>query len=190
MAETSEKSREQNLTKSDVIDILDRNIGFIRDCDNKASIVLGIFGIILTITITTDRINSIASIFSSAVVCASVYSYLYLLLMIGAIITTFYGLFRIIIVLNAQVDFSKDAGLDMDSKIFFKHIAKNDNYLAYKAKLLNMTNEEFINDISSQIFINAKICDEKYRNYKCGLKLALIGFLIFIVLWIIGVIMF
>jgi hypothetical protein len=190
MTEIPENNREQTITKFDAIDILDRTIGFVRNCDNKVAVFLGIFGIILTITITTGGINNLALIVNSAIADMSFYNVFYLPLMIGAILTLFFGLFRIIKVLDVQVDFSENAGLDMDSKIFFKYISKNNNYIAYKTKLLNMTNEEFINDISSQIYINACICNEKYRNYKCGLKMSLSGFSLFVVLWIIGAIMF
>ena len=51
--------------KSDALDILDRTIDFVRTFDNKASIFLGFFGVILTIILTTEGANNLISIITS-----------------------------------------------------------------------------------------------------------------------------
>lgn len=63
------------------------------------------------------------------------------------------GLSQIIKVLGVKIDSSAEDGLDGDSKIFFEHIQKS-NYLGYKDKLLATTEEAFLNDVISQIYIN------------------------------------
>lgn len=190
MTGLQENIKEQTIDESDAIDILDRTIDFVRNCDNKASIFLGIFGVVLTIVLTTDGVNNLVSIFDSAITQTSFCNVLYLLLMAGSVIITSFGLTQIVRVLGVKVDFSKEEGLDTDSKIFFEHITKNTNYLTYKTKLSNISDKEFLNDITSQIYINSCICSEKYKNYKCGLKWSLIGFSAFITLWTIGTILF
>jgi hypothetical protein len=113
--------------------------------------------------------------------------------MIVSVFCTVYGVFRIMKVLGVQIDkkkYVKEKELDLDSKIFFDHISKNANYLIYKEKLLKMSDEDFINDIISQIYINSVICSDKYKNYKCGFKYSLIGFCAFIFLWIVGIFIF
>ena len=42
--------------------ILDRNIGFITNCDNKSSIVLASFGVLLAIILTNEGLNEIFNI--------------------------------------------------------------------------------------------------------------------------------
>ena len=190
MIELLEKTKSQTIDKSDAIDILDRTIDFVRNCDNKASIFLGIFGIILTILLTTEGVNNLVSIFNTAIAQISFCNIVYLVLTVASVIITLFGLSQIVRVLGAQVDFPKKEGLDNDSKIFFGHIAKNTNYISYRTKLLNVTDEEFINDIVSEIYINSCICSSKYKKYKCGLKWSLIGFFAFIVLWMSGTIFF
>lgn len=37
--------------------ILDRNIGFVTNCDNKTSIVLATFGVLLAIILTNEGVN-------------------------------------------------------------------------------------------------------------------------------------
>ena len=190
MAKLKEEIEERVIDKADAIDVLDRTIDFVRNCDNKASILLGIFGVVFTIILTADGINNLADIFSAAATQMSFCKAIYLTLMAAAIVVIIFGLSQIIRVLNARVDFSKKEGIDNDSKIFFEHIRKNTSYLAYKTKLLNMTDEEFLNDITSQIYINSCICSDKYKNYKRGLTWSIVGFAAFIVLWAVGIIIF
>lgn len=183
------KDKARYLGKSDALDILDRTIDFIRNCDNKASIFLGIFGVILTIVLTTDGLNNLMSIIQAVFKQKSFCKVLYLLMISGTAITTMIGLSQVVRVLGVQVDFSSEEGLDGDSKIFFEHISKN-KFSCYKKKFLTATEDEFLNDIISQIYINSCICRNKYRYYKFGLKWTLIGFCGFIVLWAIGVVIF
>lgn len=179
------KNQTQCVDKADALDILDRTIDFVRNCDNKASVFLGTFGVILTIVLTTDGLDNLMSIIRTAIAQKTFCNALYLIMMIGFIIAMIFGVSQILKVLGVKIDSSAEDGLDGDSKIFFEHIRKS-NYLGYKKKLLATTEDVFLNDIISQIYINSCICHDKYENYKCGLKWTLIGFCGFSVLWIIG----
>lgn len=190
MVELQEKTKSQTIEKADAIDILDRTIDFIRNCDNKASIILGIFGIIFTILLTTDGINNLVTVIKTAIIQISFCNIVYLIFLAASMIITLFGLSQIVRVLGAQVDFPNEDGLDNDSKIFFGHIAKNTGYISYRTKLLNITNDEFINDIISEIYINSNICNSKYKRYKCGLKWSIVGFFTFVAIWVCGVILF
>lgn len=55
------------MDKADALDILDRTIDFVRNCDNKASIFLGTFGVILTIVLTTEGLNNLILIVRTAI---------------------------------------------------------------------------------------------------------------------------
>jgi len=177
------------LKKTDLIDILDRTIGFIRNCDNKAAIFLGTVGVILTIVLTTDGLSSLLSIINSAIKQKSFFAILYLLTMFCAIISILFGLSQMIKVLDATIGFPSKAGLEENSVIFFEPISNN-KYLEYKKRIYRTTEEEFLNDITSEIYINACICSGKYKNYKHGLRWTLCGFCVFMVFWAIGTIFF
>ncbi|MGI6252280.1 MAG: hypothetical protein ACOYJV_02480, partial [Aminivibrio sp.] len=54
------------IKKEDAIDILDRIIGFVNNCDSKSSIILGVFGAVITLVFSTDGIAEIRRIFETA----------------------------------------------------------------------------------------------------------------------------
>ncbi len=177
------------IDKDAALDILDRTIDFTRNSENKASIFLGIFGVILTIFLSTEGIRSIKSVVHSATIHLTFCNILYLMAFFAFICATIYGLFKMLKVLDVNVETPNDVGLCNDTKIFFEHIRKN-QYLDYKNKLLTLSQDEMISEISSQIYINSCICSEKYSNYKIGLRCTVAGFSGFLVLWIIGTIIF
>ena len=76
--------------------------------------------------------------------------------------------------------------MNLTSLMYFHNIAKYNTYNDYKNKVLNATNDEFFNDILSQIYLNSKICTEKYENYNKGLILSIKGAIVFVILWAIG----
>lgn len=182
-------TKEKCLDKTDGLDILDRTIDFIRNCENKASIFLGAFGVILTILLTTEGIDNLRAIIHAAIAQLTFCNILYLLMFSAFAGMMIYGLSQIIKVLGVNIDPPKEEGLDTDSKIFFEHISKN-KYRDYKKKLFNLSDEEFLSDITSQIYINSCICSDKYKYYKSGLKWTIVGFCGFLALWIIGIIIY
>lgn len=46
---------------------LDRNINFITNCDNKTSIVLATFGVLLTIILTNEGLNELFNIIKTCI---------------------------------------------------------------------------------------------------------------------------
>ena len=177
------------IDKDAALNILDRTIDFTRNSENKASIFLGIFGVILTIFLSTEGIRNIKSIIYSAVIHPTFCNILYLMVFFASICVTIYGLFKMLKVLDVNVETPNNEGLCNDTKIFFEHIRKN-QYLDYKDKLLTLSQDEMISEIASQIYINSCICSEKYSNYKIGLRCTVVGFSGFLVLWTIGTIIF
>jgi len=177
------------IDKSDAFNILDRIIGFIRNCDNKSFIILGIFGGIATIILTSDLKDSLIKIYKSAYAKDTFCSDFYLLLLIAPAFLALYGIYKILKVLDVQLSDEKykiEEELELDSKIYFYKISNNAEYIKYKNKILEVSEEGLLNDILSQIYINSKICKNKYDNYKIGFKCSILSFLAFVILWIIG----
>ena len=169
---------------------LERNIGFITNCDNKTSIVLASFGVLLAIILTNEVINEIFHIVNTCIAMKTFCSILFLLCSAGAVFVMLLGMFNLGSVLVAKT--SEEAmGRDNErSCIFFSGIAKNDDYNTYNQKFLAMDRDGLLNDLIEQIYINADIASTKYASYNRGLRRTAIGFLSFIVLLLIGIFIF
>lgn len=190
----SEKTIEQeaSISKEEAIDILDRIIGFISSCDNKASIVLGTLGVILSIMLLSDEIKYLSSAIRTASQTRGFFDVFFILMLMLTVILIAYGIYRLLNVLIART-----ANKVHDSKIFcfdsllyFNEIAKNETYEIYKEKLLKYNKADLLNDVISQIYINSIICKRKYENYNIGTKISMIGLAGFILLWVAGFIIY
>ena len=184
----SKNINDLNIRREDALDILDRTIGFINSCDNKAATVLGFFGVIIALIFTFDGISSITEIIGCLIRNVSFFYVLFLVFWFASLIVFGYGIYKLLSVLFAKIDCSDmmEDDFEMDSKIFFGDIAKNVTFKLYKKKLLSCDSEMIINDIISQIYINSVICQRKFNRYNNGLRSVLLGFVCFTILWIIG----
>ena len=184
----SNQRNDIGINKNDALNSLDRIISFINICDNKASIMLGVFGVIITLICTTGAINEIIRILDAATKSTLFYNIIYTTLLLASIAAIFIGLYKFISVLLAKTKTNdiKQNGIDLDSKIYFGHIAKTKSYEQYKKKVLSCDYDAFINDITSQIYINALICDSKFKKYNLGFMFSATGLVSFLFLWILG----
>lgn len=166
---------------------LDCNIGFVTNCDNKTSIVLAAFGVLLAIILTNEGLNEIFNIVKTCIEVKSKYHIFYLICFTGAIFLLVWGMFNLGSVLVAKTSEETLGRKDESSRIFFAGIRKNGNYVAYKQKFYAMNKEDFLNDLIEQIYINANIASIKYATYNLGLKRTIIGFILFVTLLLIGI---
>ncbi len=165
---------------------LDRNIDFITNCDNKASIVLAVLGVLLSIILSGDgRIKKMLSIVRNCWKLRNFASCLYLFILLGGIICTAIGVFRLGLVLKANITEKTGVNNNLTSRIFFSGIISKD-YSAYHDAFSKMTKEDLLKDLTEEIYINAQIATTKYGRYKWGMRLAGIGFVVFVVSLIIG----
>lgn len=178
------------IKKDDLNQILDRTIGWIENCDTKASIVLGGLGIAISILFTFDYTEKILEILNRIFEAISFCNVLYLSFFFASLGILIYGgycLFCVLIARTNTKDFSA-RGITTDSAIFFGSIASNATYQMYKDKLEAINDVNFEDDISSQIYICSLICQEKFKNYKKGLICSVGGFAMFILMLLIGMI--
>ncbi|MGN8968081.1 hypothetical protein [Intestinimonas sp. HCP28S3_D6] len=166
---------------------LDRNIGFVTNCDNKTSIVLAAFGVLLAIILTNEGLNEIFTIVKACIASKTFCSILYLLCFAGAIFSMVLGMFNLGSVLVAKTSEEAIGRKDENSRIFFAGIRKNGNYNTYQQKFCAMSKEDFLNDLIEQIYINADIASIKYATYNRGLRRTIVGFIFFVVLLLIGI---
>lgn len=82
-------------------------------------------------------------------------------------------------------DTYKQDGLVTKSNIFWNSIS-NQEYIDFYKNVSDLDEVNLFKDISSQIFINSKICTEKFENYNKGVKYIVISIIIFFTYTIIG----
>ena len=168
---------------NDAIATLDRNIAFVSNCDNKTSIVLTAMGVFLTIILTNDGLVTIFNIVKTCISQKNFCNILFLLCFIVSIGVLLFGFYNLCSVLIARTKNTASS----NSNIFFSGIIKNGNRVAYRGKFITMTQEEYLDDLISEIYINAEIATIKYRKYNVGFKCSTIGFIAFVVMLLIGI---
>lgn len=165
---------------------LDRNISFISSCDNKASIILTAIGVFFTIILTSDGLKKVFYIVNHCINEKSFWSIFYLVLFAGVCITLALGIFYLSTVLIARTT-EKNTDDEYNSLIFFSGIKKSCNYTTYMNNFCLMSKEALLYDLIRQIYINADIASIKYANYNLGLKCTITGFILFLLLLIVGI---
>lgn len=166
---------------------LERNIGFIANCDNKTSIALAAFGVLLAIILTNEGINKIFDIIKTCIQIKTFCSMFYLAYFAVAIFVMLWGMFNLGNVLIAKTSEESIGRKDEKSCIFFAGIRKSGNYKTYNQRFCAMSKEDLLNDLIEQIYINADIASIKYAIYNLGLKRTIIGFIMFVALLLVGI---
>lgn len=176
--------------KEELLEQLDRHLDWIKSCDTKTSIVLGVIGIFLTIFASDSSINIISLVFSGIIQNLNFSNLLYLIFFTFSLSVFVYGVFNLISVLIPRLSKEVEvySGTYKDSLYFFESIAKN-TFPEYKEKMGKRNEEDEVFDIASQIFINAQICTIKYSQYKKGIKFSFLGIAGVLILYVIGTIL-
>ena len=184
-------SPKENLTHK--IDIatqtLERNIGFINSCDTKTSIVLTSIGALLTIILTNDGLSSIFRIISSSISSKTFCDILYILGFLTSVGMLVLGIWNLVSVLIAKIEplTNSKKPSAVSSMIFFNGILNVGDKAVYRNKFLAMKDEALLDDLISEIYINAEIAKQKYCYYNLGLKLTVWGFALFILMLLAGI---
>ena len=167
---------------------LDRIIKWIENCDSKASTILNVEGIILSVFLVTDYIRKIYTIFKYMTDKLNIWTGLYLLIFISSISMILIGTTVLIRVLNAKINPNEylTKGVKKDSLIYFASIAENESLESYSIKIKDCSPKEMEDDIISQIYICSLICKVKFDLYKKGVVIVQSGFVIFMITLIIG----
>lgn len=186
------KEKNSNNTKPNIdyqIEIttqtLERNLGFISNCDNKASIVLTAVGVLLTIILTSEGLASIKDILKKSLSQITFLNFIYMFVFFSSVIILLSGILFLISVLIARSGISETKG-SKNSLIFFGGINSFNKIANYEKAIKKMDKKDLLDDLISQIYINSKIATKKYRRYNLGLKFTVIGFFLFIGVILLG----
>lgn len=188
---TKDKNNEIILDYSEHIDskintaitTLERNITFVSNCDNKTSIVLTAMGVLLTIILTNDGMVTIFSIVKSCITQKNFCTIFYMVCFAISIGVLLFGFYNLCSVLMAR---TKNP-TSLKSRIFFSGIIENGNKISYRERFLSMTQEEYLDELIAEIYINAEIATIKYKKFNVGFKSSIIGFIAFIIMLLIGI---
>lgn len=176
-------NQQRTVSVNEAKDILDRCIVFIGNCDNKSSIVLSLVGIIVAIVFSDDRVAKYIAVSKTVFQFRHWFDCLFFIGGVAALLSLFAGIFHLIWSLKAKV---QTIPAQADSVLYFGAIAKNSTFDAYKKKVIAIDNEDLVNDYIKQIYINSRICSNKYQNYNRGLILSVIGVFLIILLTVAG----
>lgn len=159
---------------------------WINNCDSKASILLALIGVILSIAFTSDYIlggieglaKDVVSLVKgtgNSCACASLFILAVLGLSIGFFIDSIRNL---LLVLYARLDDSRDR--ENPSISFYRSIGAKP-YDEYKALIENISDDDFTEDKLRQVYDCSKICTSKFNFYNEGIKSMKIGLVFFAV---------
>ncbi|MBU3188778.1 hypothetical protein K9O30_06335 [Clostridium bowmanii] len=176
--------------KDDLYQTLDRINLWIENSDTKTSIAIGAIGVVFAILLSKDYAVKFKNIIISMINSKNFFSFLYLAVLGISIYVICKGCHYLFKVLVPRTDMNlyKESGIKVDSSIFFSTIANTRSYKDFKKIIGKSTKAVQRNDLISQIYICSKICDLKFKNYKRGITLVSVGFIIFVIVIIIGLI--
>lgn len=178
--------------KNNLIERLDRILDWIKSCDTKASIVIAGIGVTLTVLTSSNSLNGLKKVITSLFSNVNFSNFLFLLFLVAALGCIFFGVVNLILVLVPRLNKfgSKLSGTKSSSLYYFGKISEID-YNSFKQNIereINTSDE--IEDLLSQIYINANICTVKYSYYRRGIIFSFTGLVAFIILYLVGLFLF
>lgn len=187
---------EQNrkYSKEDAYKTLDMINMWIGNADTKISYSLTFIGVLLGFFLTGSKpiklSETISQIYSNGLQILKLKEIIILVLICAFTATSITAIVFLYKALKGRIDpkVYEEDGLITNSNIFWQTISKK-SYVDFHNSINALNQENLIKEISSQVFINSKICTKKFENYNEGVKYIVISVIIFFVYKIIGYIM-
>lgn len=175
---------------------LNRIIEWVKTCDNKATTLLSITALVLTILLAGDYIMTgmqtiISSAYDPKLTEPSVCGIIAVICFVLSVLLLLASLVCCILVVRAKISENqrKQPDIKTDSLIHFHNISQL-KYSQYKQALDAESDEDYIEDLKSQIYINASRCKEKFDTYNravwllCGAIPSALVYILFTVLFL------
>ena len=147
---------------------------WISNCDTKSSFILTFYGVVLTIIFTSEVGREMTNTFCYSIAKDINYEYvkncLLLLVTIGFFITSAVTFYQIYLTLKGRIDpkIYQQNLLKTNSNVFFGSIASK-TFEDFENQSNNELDSIYLNDLNSQVFINANIVTEKFKHYNKSL---------------------
>lgn len=153
---------------------LERVISWINSCDQKTGIILGIIGVMFSLMLSLDYLSRFKAIVINLL---NIKCYVLITILSGALICLVIGILYLIATLVPRIDSDvyREKRLNTKSKIFFNTISQNKSYAEYYNSFINLSEQDYLNDLLSQIYINSKIASKKHKFYDTGLKCTIVS---------------
>jgi hypothetical protein len=173
----------------DKINTLDRMIGWVENCDTKATVMTALVGVFVSVIFTssfiTDSLHKLVAPISIYWKTGSGYFNLFcavkLVIFIGMTTCFLFALFALLKSLTAKTSSKQtgDSHVKTHSLIHYGSIQMK-SYNDFKSNTLSETEEDILEDVLSQIYINSKRCQEKFDDYNKSIKFIRIGIVLFV----------
>ena len=159
--------------------ILNRNLQFISNCDQKIAICLALLGGLLAFFLHKDNCEALSSILKILLDSLSGVQCLYIVLFGAALLSCVGAMICFVIALYARI------GKNNSNVEFFSCINSISQEGLEKA-MKNRTAQQKEDATIQQLYINYQIANKKYKAFNLGLIFALIGLILFIVSHLFG----
>ena len=150
---------ETQRTHNEMVEILDRNTAWIENCDNKASIILGVIGVVAGIFLATDYVGKLYNIilFMVSKDHLSIWSIVYILIIASSVVGMVVGCLFLIKVLvpSYKMEEYQKRGINSHSVVHYASIAKHKTFTKFRNKLVRLSDEAMMEDLAEQIYICA-----------------------------------
>lgn len=141
---------------------------WIKAADNKANFLVALYSVILaSLFVQIGDYIKIVKDFNCGIVLILIS--FFLLLTIVFIGKSFWHFYRVIHPRIKSKEYIKDGPT---SNIFWNDIAMRE-FGEFRASVGKIDDESFLIDVLSQVYINSKICDKKFKNVKAAYNLIL-----------------
>lgn len=174
--------------KQDAYKTLDTVNMWINNCDSKASILLGFYGVIISIFLLSDCIVFIRNCFNNIIQTSKICGIIYITLSIIFPVLFAIGIFQLAMVIVPHVTLGTNQIERFDSVMFYGSISNIKSYNEYCKKIKKTYDNDIIDDLLFQIYSASKICNNKFRHLKIGLLLSLYSICLFSIVLIVGAI--
>ena len=181
--------KKERYTKDDAYKSLESINNWINNSDMKSSIMLGIIGVLITVIFSNGNIVSqYIKIFEKAIANLKCLDIIYLLLTILSFIVILLGIFHLIKVLLPTLSIKEQS--NKQSILYFGSIGQYKDNKSFIATVKHQSENEVLDGILEQIYINSTICTKKFNSFKLGFKLFMLGFSFNVILFILGTIIY
>lgn len=159
-------------------------IGWTENCDTKASIMIAFVGIFVSVLFTSDYIlrsiqnifTPIVQLFKGDVGCFDIIAFFVIIFLLGSFFFIGWAILLLINTLRGKISYKGNAS---KSLIFFQSIQNYKSYEEYLEKIESIDEEELQKDKFEQIYICARICAGKFKDYNKAISKIKWGLLFF-----------
>ena len=159
---------------------------WISNVDTKVSIMLALMGIFLGYILVEAEINLIERIsmtLNNGGICnLNIWHFIKGGLIIALYVCVAISMLYFLKAIRAKInpDEFDGSGIKKDSLLFFGSVA-NMEYKDYMKGICDQKNKDKLKDVYSQVYINSRICNQKFIYYNKGIDYSVVAIVIFVI---------